>query len=77
MPSLNSPFEAFEPYTFAIFVISTSFISFTFKLEVTKVSSFTKSSFDKKANDTSVSEVFFNINKYSLTIWAVIYANIK
>ena len=77
MPSLNSPFEAFELYTFAAFITFISFTSFTFKLEATEVSSFTKSSSDKKANDAFISEVFFNINKHSLTIWAVIYANIK
>ena len=77
MPSLNSPFEAFEPYAFAAFITSTSSTSSAFKLEVTKASSFTKSSFDKEADDASVGEVFFNINKHPLTIWAVIYANIK
>ena len=77
MPSLNSPFEAFESYAFAIFAISAFFTFSTFKLEATEVSSSTKSSFDKEANDASVGEVFFSTSKHPLTIWAVIYANIK
>ena len=48
-----------------------------FKFEDIKVSSFTKSSFDKEANDAFIGEVFLNTSKYFLTIWAVIYANIK
>ena len=74
IPSLNSLFEAFELYTFAAFAVSVPFI---FKLEATEVSSSAKSSFDKEADDASISEVFFSTNKHSLTIWAVIYANIK
>ena len=74
MPSLNSPFEIFEPYTFVTFVI---FTSSTSELEAIKALFFTKSSFDKEANDTFINEVFFSINKHFLTIWAVIYANIK
>ena len=77
MPSLNGPFEAFEPYTsaaFAAFISSTSSAS---GLEATEVSFFAKSSFDREADDASVSEVFFSISKHPLTIWAVIYANIK
>ena len=74
IPSLNSPFEAFEPYVFAIFAV---FALFTFKFEAIKTSSFTKSSFDGKTNDAFVGEVFFSTSKHPLTIWAVIYANIK
>ena len=77
IPSLNSPFEAFEPYTFAVFATFTFFIPSAFKLEATKASSFTKSSSDREANDTFISEVFFSTNKYSLTIWAVMYVNIE
>ena len=68
MPSLNSPFEAFESYAFATFATFTSFISSAFKFEATEVSSFTKSSSDRKANDTFIGEVFFNTSKYFLTI---------
>ena len=77
MPSLNSPFEAFEFYTSATFAIFISFVPFAFGLEAIKASFFTKSSFDREADDAFISEVFFNTSKHFLTIWAVIYANIK
>ena len=77
MPSLDGLFEAFEPYAFAAFAVFAFSVSSAFKLEAIEASSFTKSSFDREANDASVSEVFFGISKHSLTIWAVMYANIK
>ena len=77
MPSLNSPFEAFEPYTSAAFAAFISSIPSTSKLEIIKASSSTKSSSDRETNDAFISEIFLSTNKHPLTIWAIIYANIK
>ena len=77
IPSLDGFFEAFEPYTFATFAVSAPPTSSILGLEATEASSSAESSFNGEADDASVGEVFFNISKYFLTIWAVMYANIE
>ena len=77
MPSLNSPSEAFEPYASAASAAPAPPAPPASRLEATEASSSAESSSDGEADDASVDEVSLNTSKHPLTIWAVIYANIK
>jgi len=67
-------FAGFADNNFVIFRFN--FIRrFFFRSTEFKFSFFTKLSFSKKIGDVFISEIFFDINKFLITIFIIIYVN--